>query len=183
MHAQVITLTIEPRRLPELEYLVRFELLPALRTEPGFSGATSLVEQEQGRVLLILLWETEEEAVRPAPALLEAFSSSTTIWEVNRGRERSAVVEQVGEAGERFARASLERRELAETARRRSRTASRPLQYTSATSSRCSAGSCRRAWWTDGASVSSGAMATSSTSEPVLRTVEPPGTFQSRVVV
>lgn len=83
MHAQVITLTIEPRRLPELEYLIRFELLPALRTEPGFSGATSLIEQPHGRVLLILLWETEEEAGRPASALLEPFSAATTVWEVN----------------------------------------------------------------------------------------------------
>jgi hypothetical protein len=97
MYAQVIELPLNPKRLRELEYLVRFELLPALRDETGFSGATSLVDQERGKALLVLYWETEDEAAAPlatgdAPVqraftaiieLLGVRRYSPTIWEVS----------------------------------------------------------------------------------------------------
>jgi hypothetical protein len=96
MYAHIIESQLMPERLGELDRLVRCELLlPALRAESGFCGAVSLVERERGAALLVLLWETEEEGVRPfastAPEVREAFSALTTllgshsgvIWEVN----------------------------------------------------------------------------------------------------
>lgn len=97
MHAQVIETRIEPERLADLEHAVRFELLPALREQPGFCGAMSLVDRERADTLLILLWETEEEAARSlapgdAPlgrafstvaALVETLAATRTVWEVN----------------------------------------------------------------------------------------------------
>jgi hypothetical protein len=96
MYAQLIELPFEPERLAELERVVRFELLPALRAEPGFSGATQLLDQPSGRALLVVLWETEDEAHRPlvgglAPfqlafaTILNAVGSDrlgATVWEV-----------------------------------------------------------------------------------------------------
>ena len=78
-----------PTRLNEI---VQRELLPALRIERGFSGALSLVDHETGRALVLVFWETEEEAARPlAPcfaALLAALglpdpdTCRPRVWEV-----------------------------------------------------------------------------------------------------
>jgi antibiotic biosynthesis monooxygenase len=91
MYAQIVESRLTSEQLEELEVLVRCELLPTLRAESGFCGAVSLVERERGAVLLVLLWETEEEATgrRAAPAgtssaLTDVLGAhSETIWEVN----------------------------------------------------------------------------------------------------
>ena len=97
MYAQVIETRMEPERLEVLERLIRSELVPALRVEPGFCGAVGLVDRERAETLLVLLWETEEEAARRvAPGadpfrkasstvteLLGSRSCSETTWEVN----------------------------------------------------------------------------------------------------
>ena len=50
---------------------VQNELLPALRSEQGFSGALTLVRRDAGEMLLLVFWETEIQAVRPlVPALV-----------------------------------------------------------------------------------------------------------------
>ncbi len=96
MYAQLIELPFELERLAELERVLRFELVPALRAEPGFSGATQLLDQLSGRALLVVLWETEDEAHRPltggsAPfqlafaTILSVAGSDrlvATVWEV-----------------------------------------------------------------------------------------------------
>ena len=97
MYAQVIELPIEQEHLGELERLLRFELLPALRAERGFSGATNLIDHQRGKALLVLYWETEDEAARPLAtgdaAFQQAFATmvdvlglrwfSPTVWEVS----------------------------------------------------------------------------------------------------
>jgi hypothetical protein len=97
MYAQVIELRLARRLLDELERLVRSELVPALREQAGFCGALNLTDSERADSLLVLLWETEDEAARPlgrsaapfAPAsatmaeLLAAGSRSMTVWEVD----------------------------------------------------------------------------------------------------
>jgi hypothetical protein len=85
-------------RLSELERRVGSQLVGALRREPGFCGAISLVERERADALLVVLWETEEEAARPlevvdaplAQTLATVtrvspcdYPCSTSIWEVN----------------------------------------------------------------------------------------------------
>jgi hypothetical protein len=97
MYAQLIEARLEPERLEELVRLVRYELVPALRGQAGFCGALSLTNSERAESLLVLLWETEDEAARPlrrgaAPfqqaaasvtELLTARSCAVTVWEVD----------------------------------------------------------------------------------------------------
>ena len=86
MYAQVIETSVPPEQLALLERLVRCELLPALRGEPGFSGAMSLVDRDRAATLLVLLWETEADAARPRASvtgLPGVAPSPTTLWEVN----------------------------------------------------------------------------------------------------
>ena len=90
MYAQVYEL-LGAERGERLNQSIYAELLPALRTEDGFCGALSLVRRT-GELLLLVLWETEDEAARPLPprlaALLdglgtaEATSGRPEIWEV-----------------------------------------------------------------------------------------------------
>lgn len=91
MYAQVFEL-LGSERGERLSQSVCGELLPALRTEDGFCGALSLVRRETGELLLLLFWETEDEAARPLPPRLavlldglgtvEATSCRPAIWEV-----------------------------------------------------------------------------------------------------
>jgi hypothetical protein len=76
----------------QLNEIVQRELLPALRTERGFSGALSLADPATGRALVLVFWETEEEAAGPVPpyygSLLAALGVpdpemyAPRIWEV-----------------------------------------------------------------------------------------------------
>jgi hypothetical protein len=98
MYAQLIERNVALHRVDELCRVVRRELLTALRGQPGFSGALSLVDRETGRSLLVVLWETDEEAARPlvqcdgpireALAAIEGLTGadccSSSVWEVSR---------------------------------------------------------------------------------------------------
>jgi hypothetical protein len=97
MYAQLIESTTAPGRVDELSQVIRRELVIALRGQEGFSGALSLLDRETGTGLLVVLWETGEEAARPlvqcgapllaALAALAAVSTgalrATTVWEVS----------------------------------------------------------------------------------------------------
>lgn len=97
MHAQLIESTTTPDRVDELSEVIRRELVVALRGQEGFSGALNLLDRETGTGLLLVLWETGEEAARPlvqcgAPllaALAAVAEVSTcalrpaTVWEVS----------------------------------------------------------------------------------------------------
>ena len=77
--------------------LVRERVLPVVRAIPGFRGYLALSDSERAETLLVLLWETEEEAGRPLGArvasfarvsstlreLLASCSCSVTVWEVD----------------------------------------------------------------------------------------------------
>ena len=86
MYAQVIEASVESHRLQGLERLVRSVLFPALREEPGFCGAMSLVDRDRAATLLVLLWETEGDSAR-LPACVAALPgvrvSPPAVWEVN----------------------------------------------------------------------------------------------------
>jgi hypothetical protein len=60
------------------------ELIPLLRAEDGFSGAVNLIDQHTGATLLLVFWETEEEATRPLPPALAAHVGGVQprVWEV-----------------------------------------------------------------------------------------------------
>jgi hypothetical protein len=63
MYAQ--TLQVGAGTSESLTQIICRKLLPALRLECGFSGALSLVDRETESTLLLVFWETEEEASRP----------------------------------------------------------------------------------------------------------------------
>ena len=89
MYAQTFELP-GPERAERLHRAISAELLPALRTERGFSGALSLIRPETGEMLLLVFWETEDLAKRPLHPCLAALldelgtagATSGTLWEV-----------------------------------------------------------------------------------------------------
>jgi hypothetical protein len=97
MYAQLIESTTTPDRIDELSRVIRRELVVALREQEGFSGALSLLDRATGSGLIVVLWETGEEAARPlaqceAPLLaaLAAVAEVTSgallpsaVWEVS----------------------------------------------------------------------------------------------------
>jgi hypothetical protein len=97
MYAQLIEMRLEPERFEVLERVVRNELVPALREQPGFCGALNLSGRERAETLLVLLWETEEDACLPliervasfatafstVSELLACGSCSVSVWEVD----------------------------------------------------------------------------------------------------
>jgi hypothetical protein len=97
MYAQLIEGGTTPDRRTEMDRIVTDEMVPALKGEPGFAGALNLVDRESGNALMIILWETAEQAHRPlndygqpflkALASIAAISTGNrapiSVWEVN----------------------------------------------------------------------------------------------------
>ncbi len=71
MYAQALEGSCNPTE--DLSQIICRELLPSLRAERGFSGALSLIDRQTGSTLLLVFWETEEEAVRPLPPYFAAL--------------------------------------------------------------------------------------------------------------
>ena len=75
MYAQLVrTCTTEEKRR-EMHRVVADELIPALNDEPGFVGALNLVDPDSGDAMLIVLWQSAEQAQR-------LLGESGTVWEV-----------------------------------------------------------------------------------------------------
>jgi hypothetical protein len=97
MYAQLIQGGTTPDRRTDMDRIVTDELVPALEAEPGYAGALNLVDRDSGDAMMVILWETEEQAHRALPeygqAFLKALASITAIstgnrrpmsvWEVN----------------------------------------------------------------------------------------------------
>jgi hypothetical protein len=97
MYAQLVQGGTTPERRGEMDRIVTDELIPGLKEEPGFTGALNLVDRETGNAMMIILWDTAEQARRPlndyGPGFLKALASIAAIstgnrepisvWEVN----------------------------------------------------------------------------------------------------
>jgi hypothetical protein len=97
MYAQLVQGGTTPEKRNEMDKVVTDELLPALENEPGYAGALNLIDRDSGDALMIVLWETAEQANRPlnvyGQPFLRALASITAIstgnrspmsvWEVN----------------------------------------------------------------------------------------------------
>jgi len=97
MYAQLVQGGAAPQNREEMDEIVVQELLPALHEEPGFAGALNLIDRETGHALMLMLWESEDQARRPlrdygqpflqALASISAISSGQrapiSVWEVN----------------------------------------------------------------------------------------------------
>jgi len=97
MYAQLVQGGTTPDQRSEMDRIVNEELVPALHDEPGFAGALNLVDRGTGNALMIILWETTEQANRAlndygqrflkALASIAAISTGNrapiSVWEVN----------------------------------------------------------------------------------------------------
>ena len=97
MYAQLVQGGTTTAARPEMDRIVTDELIPALTDEPGFGGALNLADRETGKAMMIVLWETAEQARRPlndygqrflrALASVAAISTGNrepiSVWEVN----------------------------------------------------------------------------------------------------
>ena len=68
MYAQVIEGGTTPELRTKMDSIVTEQLIPALRTEPGFAGALNLVDRDSGNAMMIVLWDTEGQARRELSA-------------------------------------------------------------------------------------------------------------------
>ena len=97
MYAQLVQGGTTPDKRTEMDRIVTEEMVPALHEEPGFAGALNLVDRETGNALMIILWETADQAERalnqygqPFLKALANVAAITTgnrapisVWEVN----------------------------------------------------------------------------------------------------
>jgi hypothetical protein len=91
VYAQVFELP-GVERSERLDRAIQCELLLALRSEDGYCGALTLTRREPGELLLLVFWETEDQAVRALVPSLVAFlaevgatgstGGSPEVWEV-----------------------------------------------------------------------------------------------------
>lgn len=61
MFARVNRFQEDPDRLADSERYAEAEIVPQLKTIPGFQGVLSLVDRTTGESLAITFWETEED--------------------------------------------------------------------------------------------------------------------------
>ena len=61
-----------------MERLVAERLIPALTAEPGFVGVWNLVDGATGVAIMIVLWETAEQARRGLDEYCEAYREALT---------------------------------------------------------------------------------------------------------
>ena len=97
MYAQLVQGGTTPEKRTEMDRIVNDDMVPALHEEPGFAGALNLVDRGSGNALMLILWETSDQACRPlneygepflkALASVAAISTGNrapiSIWEVN----------------------------------------------------------------------------------------------------
>jgi hypothetical protein len=97
MFAQLLFSGSLPEHQSTMDRIVADELIPALQRQPGFVGTLNLVDRDTGEAMMIVLWETSEQARRPlneyaghvlgALRAIAAFSNgnraASSVWEVN----------------------------------------------------------------------------------------------------
>jgi heme-degrading monooxygenase HmoA len=82
-----------PERVDELRYAVVERTLPAVRRLEGFAGALVLADRQNGKVQVVILWESEQamSATEESAYWFRAYSAETASETVT-GVERYEVV-------------------------------------------------------------------------------------------
>jgi hypothetical protein len=97
MYAQLVPCGVATKARREMERLIADQMIPALREEPGFAGAWNLVDGATGSAMLIVLWQSAEQARRPREAYGLAFRRAlANLAAVTRCDFRPASVWEVG---------------------------------------------------------------------------------------
>jgi hypothetical protein len=81
VHAALVTLTIDPDQAPAAASALVNEVLPTVRSAPGFVAGYWL-EPADGQGFSIVLFESEEEARETAPPLGDWTAPGVTIKDV-----------------------------------------------------------------------------------------------------
>jgi hypothetical protein len=91
VYAQVLTERTTTERCGELDATIRDRLMPSLRLQDGFCGALHLFNRVTADGMLVVFWETEEQAGRAASlpeiaALAPGAGASVgaSVWEVTQ---------------------------------------------------------------------------------------------------
>jgi hypothetical protein len=81
MHAALVTLTIAPEQAPAAANALTHDILPAIRSAPGFVAGYWL-EPVDGHGFSFVVFETEEQARRSAPPASNWAAPGVTINDV-----------------------------------------------------------------------------------------------------
>jgi len=65
VYAQLVRSHTTDQKRTATHRIINDELIPALHDEPGFAGALSLVNLRTGEAIMIVLWQSAEQAQRP----------------------------------------------------------------------------------------------------------------------
>ena len=84
MFARVSQYEVQPERLQQGQRALEEHLIPALRMQPGYSGGLLLGNPEEGKVLAVSLWESEQDmhATDEASVWCRAFGAEAVEGEV-----------------------------------------------------------------------------------------------------
>jgi hypothetical protein len=90
MHAALVTLTIDPDRAPEAAAALTRDILPKIRSAPGFVAGYWL-EPVEGRGFSFVVFESEEQARRSTPPASNWAAPGVSINEVDLRRVAASV--------------------------------------------------------------------------------------------
>jgi hypothetical protein len=90
MHAALVNLTIDPAQAPAAAAAFTNEILPKVRTAPGFV-AGYWVDPVEGRGFGFLLFETESEALKATPPSSKWSAPGVNIQRVDVRRVAVAI--------------------------------------------------------------------------------------------
>lgn len=62
MYARIVTNFVQPNKVEEGIQLYRESVLPETKQQRGFQGAMALADHSKSKVLVITLWQSEEDA-------------------------------------------------------------------------------------------------------------------------
>ena len=84
MFARVSQYEVQPERLQQGQRALEEHLIPALRMQRGYSGGLLLGNSEEGKVLAVSLWESEQDmrATDEASVWFRAFGAEAVEGEV-----------------------------------------------------------------------------------------------------
>ena len=76
MFATMIQGGTTPAQIDDMNRAVTESLIPALKSETGFRGAVNLEDRSTGHGVMLIFWDTEDQALRPpsSPALHKALA-------------------------------------------------------------------------------------------------------------
>jgi heme-degrading monooxygenase HmoA len=63
MHARLLTAQVAPAKIDEFIQLWQSAMLPTSQEEKGWKGARLLVDRQNGKAIVVSLWETEADAL------------------------------------------------------------------------------------------------------------------------